>query len=129
MKNSMEYNSYPPIFQEFISYKSVIQGCSEKTVEEYTLDLKIFFKFLIATRCGVPTDGEEFDEITVDYLCDCTRERMLTAVGRVGKSEILTLLAEEERDGNGRSLEVTCRFCDAAYRFTEEELLAAAAEK
>ena len=68
MKNSVEYNSYPPIFQEFISYKSVIQGCSEKTVEEYTLDLKIFFKFLIATRCGVPTEGEEFDEITIDAV-------------------------------------------------------------
>lgn len=68
MKNSVEYNGYPPIFQEFISYKSVIQGCSEKTVEEYTLDLKIFFKFLIATRCGVPTEGEEFDEITIDAV-------------------------------------------------------------
>ena len=68
MKNSLDYNTYPPIFQEFISYKSVIQGCSEKTVEEYTLDLKLFFKFLIATRCGVPTDGDEFQEITVDAV-------------------------------------------------------------
>ena len=68
MKNSMDYNSYPPVFQEFISYKSVIQGCSEKTVTEYVLDLKIFFKFLIATRCGVPTEGEEFDEITIDAV-------------------------------------------------------------
>lgn len=64
----MDYNSYPPIIQEFISYKSVIQGCSEKTVEEYVLDLKIFFKFLIATRCGVPTEGEEFDEVTIDSV-------------------------------------------------------------
>ena len=38
MKNFAVYNEYPPIFQEFISYKSVIQGCSEKTVEEYALD-------------------------------------------------------------------------------------------
>lgn len=68
MKNFAVYNEYPPIFQEFISYKSVIQGCSEKTVEEYALDLKIFFKFLIATRCGVPTDGEEFDEVTIDAV-------------------------------------------------------------
>lgn len=64
----MDYNSYPPIFQEFISYKSVIQGCSEKTVSEYTLDLKLFFKFLIAMRCGVPTEGEEFNEITIDAV-------------------------------------------------------------
>ena len=68
MKNSTDYNSYPPIFQEFISYKTVIQGCSSKTVSEYALDLKIFFKFLIATRCGVPTEGEEFDEVSIDAV-------------------------------------------------------------
>ncbi len=76
---------------------------------------------------GIPFDL--FDEITVDYLCDCTRERMLGAVGRVGKKEILQLLDEEEADGHGRELTVSCRFCDASYRFGEEELLAAAAEK
>ncbi len=70
-----------------------------------------------------------FDEITVDYLCDCTRERMLAAVGRVGKSEIVKLLDEEEADGNARELTVSCRFCDASYRFGEEELFAAAASE
>lgn len=68
MKNSLDYSQYPPIIQEFISYKSVIQGCSEKTVEEYALDLKIFFKFLIATRCGVPTEGEDFEQISIDAV-------------------------------------------------------------
>lgn len=64
----LDYNQYPPIIQEFISYKSVIQGCSAKAVEEYVLDLKIFFKFLIATRCGVPTEGPEFDDVSIDVV-------------------------------------------------------------
>ena len=68
MKNSLEYNQYPPIIQEFISYKSVIQGCSEKTVGEYVLDLKIFFKFLIATRCGISTEGEDFEKVSIDSV-------------------------------------------------------------
>ncbi len=68
MKNSMDYTQYPPIIQEFISYKSVIQGCSSKTVDEYVLDLKIFFKFLIASRCGISTDGEEFEEVSIDSV-------------------------------------------------------------
>lgn len=68
MKSSMDYNSFPPIFQEFISYKTAVQGCSVKTVDEYALDLKIFFKFIIATRCGVPTEGEEFDQVTIDSV-------------------------------------------------------------
>lgn len=76
---------------------------------------------------GIPLDL--FDEITVDYLCDCTRERMLSAVGRVGEGEIRKLLDEEEADGNARELTVSCRFCDASYRFGEEELLSAAADK
>lgn len=68
MKNPTDYSQYPPIFQEFISYKSVIQGCSPKTVEEYALDLKIFFKFLIATRCGVSTEGEDFEQVSIDVV-------------------------------------------------------------
>ena len=68
MKNSLDYTQYSSIIQEFISYKSVIQGCSEKTVEEYVLDLKIFFKFLIATRSGIPTEGEEFEKVSVDSV-------------------------------------------------------------
>lgn len=64
----LDYNQYPPIIQEFISYKSVIQGCSAKAVEEYVLDLKIFFKFLIATRCGIPTEGPEFDDVSIDVV-------------------------------------------------------------
>lgn len=68
MKKTMDYNQYPPIIQEFISYKSVIQGCSPKTVEEYVLDLKMFFKFLIATRCGVSTEGEDFEQVSIDVV-------------------------------------------------------------
>ncbi len=55
----------PAVLQEFVSYKSVIQGCSAKTVDEYVLDLRTFFRFLLATRRGMPTEGEEFDQISI----------------------------------------------------------------
>ena len=64
-----------------------------------------------------------FDTIEVEYLCDCSRERMLSAVRRVGKPEILKMLDEEVAEGKERSLEVSCRFCGSAYRFSEDELL------
>ncbi len=64
-----------------------------------------------------------FDEIDTAYRCDCSRERMLTAIRRVGRPEILKMLAEEEAEGHERSLEANCRFCNASYRFPEEELL------
>ncbi len=55
----------PAILQEFVSYKSVIQGCSEKTVDEYVLDLRTFFRFYIATKRGIPTVGEAFEKISI----------------------------------------------------------------
>ena len=57
--------SLPAVLQEFVSYKSVIQGCSEKTVDEYVLDLRTFFRFYIATKRGLPTTGEEFEKISI----------------------------------------------------------------
>ena len=80
----------------------------------------------IAMR-NIPFDP--FDEIEVEYLCDCSRERMLTAIGRVGREEILKMLDEEEAEGHGRTLEAVCHFCRTAYRFEEGELLTAAAKK
>lgn len=71
----------------------------------------------------IPFDA--FDEIECEYLCDCSRERMLTAIARVGEKDILSMLDEEEAEGHERSLEAVCRFCNNAYRFPEEELLAA----
>lgn len=68
-----------------------------------------------------------FDELDCAYKCDCGRERMLSAIGRVGESEIRSMLDEEEAEGHGRTLEAVCRFCNSAYRFGEEELLRAAA--
>ena len=70
---------------------------------------------------GIPFDP--FDTIEVDYRCDCSRDRMLAAVRRVGEDDLRSMLDEEESEGHDRSLEVTCHFCDAAYRFTEDELL------
>lgn len=77
----------------------------------------------IAMR-NIPFDA--FDEIECEYLCDCSRERMLTAIGRVGEKEILSMIDEEEAEGHERSLEAVCRFCNTAYRFPEAELIATA---
>ncbi len=68
MSKTIDYTQYPAIIQEFASYKTVVQGCSSKTVEEYVLDLKLFFRFLIAFRCGVSTEGEDFEQVTIDSV-------------------------------------------------------------
>lgn len=58
-----------------------------------------------------------FDELEVEYRCNCTRERVEKALITLGKSEMEKLLAEQEAEGKGEQLEVCCRFCDKKYYF------------
>ena len=40
------YEEFSAILREFAAYKLVIQGCSRKTVDEYMLDLRTFFRYM-----------------------------------------------------------------------------------
>lgn len=67
--------------REFASYKSSIQGCSNKTVEEYLLDLRTFFRYLIAKDKGIDPESDEFLNIDVksvdlDYLGRITTDQI-----------------------------------------------------
>ena len=65
MNIAEEYADFPEIIREFITYKLAIQGCSVKTVQEYSLDLKNFFKYHLACKCGSPTDDESLAKISI----------------------------------------------------------------
>ncbi len=65
---------------------------------------------------------DAFDEISVDYLCTCSRERVYDALSKVSKNELSSMLDEEEKAGKPRSLTCNCRFCDSVYTFTEKDL-------
>ena len=52
------------------------------------------------------------------YRCDCSRERIERALISTGHAELSDMIEED------RGAEVTCRFCDKIYQFTEEELRA-----
>ena len=65
MSYQADINEFPPIIREFASYKTAIQGCSQKTADEYLLDLRTFFRFLIAKDHGIDPDSDEFCEISI----------------------------------------------------------------
>ena len=72
-----EIKAFPPIVREFASYKSVIEGCTERTVCEYLSDLRTFFRYLEAKRLGIDPGSEEFtslpfSHIDILYLSDIT---------------------------------------------------------
>lgn len=67
MATQYDPDAYSEILREFAGYKLVIQGRSPRTVNEYMLDLRTFFRFLIAKRSGnvPPPDSEEFTSIDI----------------------------------------------------------------
>ena len=65
---SEEMNAFPSVLREFASYKSVIEGCTEKTVCEYLSDLRTFFRYLEARRLRIDYESEEFTAIDISAI-------------------------------------------------------------
>ena len=68
MLYSVDLGEMPSLVRDFASYKSAIQNCSVKTVSEYLLDLRTFFRFLVADRQGISPESEEFLKIDIRGL-------------------------------------------------------------
>ena len=64
-----------------------------------------------------------FDTLEVEYKCDCSRERMLSKIKSLGKTEIAKMLDEQEAEGKPRELTAVCRFCNSEYTFDEKTLI------
>ena len=59
---------------------------------------------------------EKVEEYDAFYRCTCSRERVERALISIGELELDRMIRE---DGKA---EVTCRFCDKVYRFSETDL-------
>ena len=80
----------PQILKDFLVYHETIKGHSKKTVDEYFLDLRTFFRFLKIERGIVPrgSDIEEVDIMDVD----------LAFVSSVTINEVYDFLSYLSRD-------------------------------
>ena len=64
----MDYrDEAPEIIRDFLSYHEVVQGHSQKTINEYYLDLRVFLRFLKQDRKQVSEDTP-FDEIPISDI-------------------------------------------------------------
>lgn len=63
-----------------------------------------------------------FDELDVEYRCNCSRERTTKALITLGKEDLLNLLAEQVAEGKPESLEVCCRFCDKKQYYNRDDV-------
>ena len=92
---SDEFNTFPPILREYASYVSTIKGNSEKTVCEYLLDLRTFFRFYITKRDSLNLNRNEFEELSISSIT-------LTDVRAVNAGIIIEFLmfTNFQRDNN-----------------------------
>lgn len=66
MKESI-LNESPLIMKKFLGYLQTVKGKSPKTVEEYFLDLRTFFRYMKLKK-QVLKGNVEFEEITIDDI-------------------------------------------------------------
>ncbi len=64
-----------------------------------------------------------FDELEVDYECNCTSERTERAIISLGKQEIEKIFAEQKAAGEPEELCLNCQFCNKEYKYTKEQAL------
>ena len=63
----MVFTDFPQIIVNFLSYKLNIQGRSQLTVNEYAIDLRCFFKYIIALRTGVSEEKADISIVDAAY--------------------------------------------------------------
>ena len=61
-------SEFSSVIQEYASYKASIQGCSQKTVQEYLLDLRTFFRYLLARERDIDPLSDAFYQIDVSSV-------------------------------------------------------------
>ena len=63
-----------------------------------------------------------FDELEVEYKCDCSVERTKRAVISLGKMEIEKIFAEQRENGEEEKISLECHFCDKKYDFYRDDI-------
>ena len=73
----------------------------------------------------IALDGIEydlFDEIEVEYKCDCSKNRTARALVSVGQKEIEEIFAEQRAKNEQELITLECNFCNKKYEFTKEDV-------
>lgn len=96
MASDYQYEAFP-ILRDFLSYHENIKAHSAKTVNEYYLDLRMFFRYMLRLRSPELRD-QPIDEIDI-------RNIDLNFVKSVSVSDILSYLTflSKEREGSNKT--------------------------
>ncbi len=98
----------------------------EKNIPELANLSKLFDRGLsnkaIADLALKGVEFDVFDELEVEYRCNCSRERVEKALITLGEKDLHQMLAEQVAEGKKEELEVCCRFCGRKEIFTRQDI-------
>jgi len=105
----------------------LMPGCEDEVIDE--LEKKLITVPYITDLLNDGADAEKIldmilgdfgleilDKFPMQYVCDCSRERVEKALISIGKKELSKIIEEDHK------AELTCQFCSKVYNFSEEEL-------
>ena len=90
-----EFRTFPRFLRDYANYLSAIESKSEKTISEYLMDLRTFFRFIIMTERDEYLSIDELEKISISHLT-------IDDVNRVDTQLIVDFLAytRNERKNN-----------------------------
>ncbi len=93
--DNAEFKTFPRFLRDYANYLSAVEGKSEKTICEYLLDLRTFFRYFIMTRDDLDLPIEELESISI-------RELTMEDVREVDTQMIVNFIAytRNERKNN-----------------------------
>jgi molecular chaperone Hsp33 len=99
----------------------------EKNATELS-NVSRLFAIGLSTRdvMEIVLDGIEydiFDELDINYHCDCSHERCKRALKSLGKKEVEGIFADCRAEGKPEEILFECHFCDKKYCFGKDESL------
>ena len=65
-----EIKTFPDFLRDYASHLLVVKGNSEKTICEYLLDIRTFFRFMITKWEDIDPDYDEFEKISIKNLTE-----------------------------------------------------------
>lgn len=82
---SDEFKTFPLVLRDYASYMAAIKGNSEKTVCEYLLDLRTFFRFYKMRQSGKELSERDFEKLSISDIT-------IADVSRIAPQHIIDFL-------------------------------------
>lgn len=113
---SSEFKTFPPIMREYAGYMSTIKGNSEKTVCEYLLDLRTFFRYYKVQDDILSYEREDLEKVEISDLS-------IETIGSVTTASIYEFLvyARSSLDNNSSTRMRKISALRSFYKFVHDK--------